>query len=99
MRYNRVNISESEGECVMERLKFAAPCLFGVEGICADELKRCGIENVAAEKYRKNVNDCYFMGSFSCGFEAWGFAPGYRTNSFNQRLLKFCCGLFLLQIH
>ncbi len=36
----------------MERLKFAAPCLFGVEGICADELKRCGIENVAAENGR-----------------------------------------------
>ena len=24
----------------MEKIKFAAPCLLGIEGICADELKR-----------------------------------------------------------
>ncbi len=36
----------------MEKIKFAAPCLFGIEGICADELKRNGIENVRAENGR-----------------------------------------------
>lgn len=36
----------------MELIHFAAPCLFGIEGICADELKRMGIENVRAENGR-----------------------------------------------
>ena len=33
----------------MEKIQFSAPCLFGIEGICADELKRAGMENVRAE--------------------------------------------------
>lgn len=36
----------------MERYRFAAPCLMGIEGICADELKRLEIENVQAENGR-----------------------------------------------
>ncbi len=36
----------------MDRIQFSAPCLFGIEGICADELKRMGIENVRAENGR-----------------------------------------------
>ena len=36
----------------MEKFKFAAPCLLGIEGICADELKRLEIENVCAENGR-----------------------------------------------
>ena len=36
----------------MENLKFVAPCLFGVEGILADELKRFGIKNVQAQNGR-----------------------------------------------
>ena len=36
----------------MENLNFVAPCLFGVEGILADELKRMGIESVVAENGR-----------------------------------------------
>lgn len=35
-----------------EKLNMVAPCLFGVEGILADELKRFGIENVRAENGR-----------------------------------------------
>ena len=27
---------------VMDKINFSAPCLFGIEGICADELKRMG---------------------------------------------------------
>ena len=34
------------------KLNFVAPCLFGIEGILADELKRMGVENVAAENGR-----------------------------------------------
>ena len=33
-------------------LKFCAPCIFGLEGICANELRFLGIENVAAENGR-----------------------------------------------
>ncbi len=33
----------------MDKIQFSAPCLFGIEGICADELKRMEIENVRAE--------------------------------------------------
>lgn len=36
----------------MENLRFAAPCLFGIEGIAADELRRMGAENVSAEDGR-----------------------------------------------
>ncbi len=36
----------------MSNLKFVAPCLFGVEGILSNELKRLGIENVQAEDGR-----------------------------------------------
>ncbi len=36
----------------MEKLQFSAPCLMGLEGICADELKRLEIENVRAENGR-----------------------------------------------
>ncbi len=34
------------------KLQFCAPCLMGLEGICADELKRLDIENVKAENGR-----------------------------------------------
>lgn len=34
------------------KLNFVAPCLFGIEGILADELKRMGVENVVAENGR-----------------------------------------------
>ena len=33
-------------------MNFTAPCLFGVEGLLADELKRMGAENVVAENGR-----------------------------------------------
>ena len=36
----------------MEDLRFAVPCLFGVEGIAADELKRMDVPNVQAENGR-----------------------------------------------
>ncbi len=34
------------------KLNFVAPCLFGIEGILADELRRMGVENVNAENGR-----------------------------------------------
>lgn len=34
------------------KLKFVAPCIFGLEGICANELRFLGIENVQAENGR-----------------------------------------------
>ncbi|MCL2392491.1 MAG: class I SAM-dependent RNA methyltransferase [Oscillospiraceae bacterium] len=33
-------------------LKFTAPCLFGLEGLCADELKRLNMKDVCAENGR-----------------------------------------------
>lgn len=36
----------------MDRLDFCAPCILGVEGICANDLKFNGIENVRAENGR-----------------------------------------------
>ncbi len=36
----------------MEKLKFSAPCLFGAEGICANDLKFNGIKDVQAENGR-----------------------------------------------
>ena len=36
----------------VEKFNMVAPCLFGVEGILADELRRFGIKNVAAENGR-----------------------------------------------
>lgn len=36
----------------MDKLKLCAPCLFGVEGILADELRRMGAEEVSAENGR-----------------------------------------------
>ena len=38
----------------MTKLKYTAPCLFGVEGIAAFELERMGAENVKAENGRVN---------------------------------------------
>ncbi len=34
------------------KMNFVAPCLFGIEGILADELRRMGVENVEAENGR-----------------------------------------------
>lgn len=34
------------------KLNFSAPCIFGLEGICANELRYLGIENVRAENGR-----------------------------------------------
>ena len=36
----------------MTKLQFCAPCLMGLEGLCADELKWLGMENVRAENGR-----------------------------------------------
>ena len=36
----------------MNQMKFAAPCLFGLEGICGDELRRLNVENVQVEDRR-----------------------------------------------
>ena len=36
----------------MTDLQFAAPCLFGLEGIAGDELRRLNIENVQVEDRR-----------------------------------------------
>ena len=36
----------------MEKFEFCAPCLFGIEGILGDELRRFGAENVRPENGR-----------------------------------------------
>ena len=35
----------------MKEMKFSVPCLFGLEGICAQELKHLDIPNVQAENW------------------------------------------------
>ena len=42
------------------QLQFSAPCIFGLEGICANELRFLGLENVRAENGR-----VLFSGDFS----------------------------------
>ena len=42
------------------KLKFSAPCIFGLEGLCANELRFLGIEDVQAENGR-----VVFSGDFS----------------------------------
>ncbi len=44
----------------MNKLNFCAPCILGVEGICANDLKYHGIDNVRAENGR-----VFFSGDFS----------------------------------
>ena len=36
----------------MEKINYAAPCLFGIEGILGDELRRMGAEDVRPENGR-----------------------------------------------
>ena len=36
----------------MEHLELAVPTLFGLEGLCADELRRLGLSDVRAENGR-----------------------------------------------
>ena len=36
----------------MNQLQFAVPTLFGLEGLCADELRRLGLSQVRAENGR-----------------------------------------------
>ena len=33
-------------------MKFSAPCIFGLEGLCANELRYLGVENVNPENGR-----------------------------------------------
>ena len=40
-------VEEMDG--TMEKIEMSAPCLFGIEGILADELRRMGAEDVAAQ--------------------------------------------------
>ena len=40
-------------------INFTAPCLLGVEGIVAQELKRLGAENVSPENGRVNFSGDY----------------------------------------
>lgn len=42
----------------MNDINFSAPCLFGLEGICANELKYNGIDNVKAENGRVLFSGC-----------------------------------------
>jgi putative N6-adenine-specific DNA methylase len=45
----------------METIRFCAPCLFGIEGILADELRRLGAGEVAAENGRVLFSGDYAM--------------------------------------
>lgn len=45
----------------MNEIKLIAPCLFGVEGIAADEFRRMGFESVAAENGRVRLEGDFNM--------------------------------------
>ena len=46
----------------MDQFEFAVPCLFGLEGIAGDELRRLGLENVRVENGRVLFSgDAYAM--------------------------------------
>ncbi|MBE6727119.1 MAG: class I SAM-dependent RNA methyltransferase [Ruminococcaceae bacterium] len=45
----------------MEKIKMVAPCLFGVEGIAADEFRRMGFEEVTVEDGRVLLSGDYNM--------------------------------------
>ena len=50
----------------MTNLQYVAPCLFGLEGIAGDELRRLGMENVKVEDRRVLfTGDTLFAGA--CG--------------------------------
>ena len=40
-------------------MKFSAPCIFGLEGLCANELRYLGVENVNAENGIKEFYDIH----------------------------------------
>ena len=42
----------------MERLTMAVPCLFGLEGLVGDELRRMGMEQVRVEDRRGRISAC-----------------------------------------
>ena len=67
MPQRKILISKSDSglialakEYEMEKIKMTAICLFGIEGILADELRRMGAEDVAADNGRVD-----FYGDFS----------------------------------
>lgn len=45
----------------MEKIKLAAPCLFGIESIAADEFRRMGFEDAAAENGRVRLSGSFNM--------------------------------------
>ena len=49
----------------MEKLTMAVPCLFGLEGLVGDELRRMGMENVRVEDRR-----VFFEGDFAAMVKA-----------------------------
>ena len=57
-------------------MTFCAPCIFGLEGICANELRFLGLENVRAENGRV---------LFEGGFDA--LARANINSRFGERIL------------
>lgn len=66
----------------MEKLKFIAPCMFGIEGIAADEFRRMGFEEVTAQNGRVILNGGYDM-----------LARANINSRFCERIL-ICVGMF-----
>ena len=61
----------------MTNLEFSVPCLFGLEGLAGDELKRMGIENVRVENGRVLFSPPKALRSCSKGCTA----PIWKTSS------------------
>ncbi len=89
----------------MNNLQFAAPCLMGLEGLCADELKRLDIQNVRAENGR-----VLFEGDFSTLARAnigsryaeririlLGMFPVYTFEELFQGVSKICWEDFITE--
>ena len=55
----------------MDQMEFSVPCLFGLEGLAGDELKRMGLENVRVE----NGQSCFPGTSGPWPRPMWACAP------------------------
>ena len=49
LRYNEHNHCVKTKEITMDSIRMSAPCLFGIEGVLADELRRMGASEVTPD--------------------------------------------------
>lgn len=67
----------------MEAMTFVVPCLFGLEGLAAEELRRLGLEQVLAENgrvlFQGGAEAMAMAQSLAADRRAGAAAPGQRS--------------------